>query len=210
MVGEHAVGRVIARPFVGTRGKYSRTPNRKDFALEPPGTTVIELLMQERVETIGIGKIDDLFCGRGLNQKIHTKSNADGIETTLRMARDLKSGFLMTNLVDFDMLFGHRQDPKGFAGALEEFDKALPQIQDCLSDGDLLMITGDHGNDPTDRSTDHTREYVPILCYSISGQKNVDLGLRSSFADAGKTVADFFALGNSNAIAGESFLHLVM
>lgn len=210
MVGVHAVGRVIARPFVGTRGKYSRTPNRKDFALEPPGTTVIELLMQERVETIGIGKIDDLFCGRGLNQKIHTKSNADGIETTLRMARDLKSGFLMTNLVDFDMLFGHRQDPKGFAGALEEFDKALPQIQDCLSDGDLLMITGDHGNDPTDRSTDHTREYVPILCYSISGQKNVDLGLRSSFADAGKTVADFFALGNSNAIAGESFLHLVM
>lgn len=210
MIGKHAVGRIIARPFIGKSGDYTRTANRRDFALEPPGTTVLDILMNEGVETIGVGKIDDLFSGRGLKEKIHTKSNAHGIETSIRIAEDLKSGFLMTNLVDFDMLYGHRQDPKGFARSLEEFDNALPNILNCLNDCDLLMITGDHGNDPTDNSTDHSREYVPMLCYSKTGKRSVDIGIRRSFADAGKTVANFFEVRASNTIAGTSFLNLVM
>lgn len=210
MVGKHAVGRVIARPFIGMSGNYTRTANRRDFALEPPSTTVLDILMSEGVETIGVGKIDDLFSGKGLKEKIHTKSNAHGIETTIRIAKDLNSGFLMTNLVDFDMLYGHRQDPQGFARSLEEFDTALPNILDCLNENDLLIMTGDHGNDPTDNSTDHSREYVPVLCYSKTGKKNIDLGIRQSFADAGKTVATFFEIKASNVIAGTSFLNLVM
>lgn len=210
VVGEHAVGRVIARPFIGASGNYSRTTGRKDFALAPPGVTVLDLLMEEGIETIGVGKIDDLFSGRGLKEKIHTKSNAHGIQTTLEAARRFKSGLLMTNLVDFDMLYGHRQDPQGLARALEEFDAALPEIMSCLNEGDLLMVTADHGNDPTDKSTDHSREYVPILCYSKSGKRNVDLGIRPTFADAGRTVADYFGLKSSDRIAGNSFLAAIV
>ena len=210
LVGEHAVGRVIARPFAGTSGKYTRTPHRKDFALEPPGVTVLDLLFREGVETIGIGKIDDLFSGRGLTEKIHTKSNAEGVKETANVAGRLKSGLVMTNLVDFDMLYGHRQDPQGFARALEEFDASLPDLLECLRSGDLLMITSDHGNDPTDMSTDHSREYVPLLCYSPSGKRNVNLGVRTSFADAGKTVARYFDLQSTDQIAGNSFLDAVV
>ncbi len=210
LTGKHAVGRVIARPFNGTPGNFRRTANRRDFSLVPPGTTMLDILMRNNVPTIAIGKIDDLFAGKGLKEKIHTKSNAHGIETTIRLAKDLKNGFLMTNLVDFDMLYGHRQDPMGFARSLEEFDNALPNILNCLNDSDLLMITGDHGNDPTDNSTDHSREYVPMLCYGKSGKRNVDIGTRGSFADAGKTVANFFEVRASNTIAGASFLNLVM
>ncbi|MBI4429484.1 MAG: phosphopentomutase [Ignavibacteriales bacterium] len=204
VVGEHEVGRVIARPFVGESGSYRRTPHRKDYAVDPPGQTLLDVLTEHAVETVSIGKIDDLFSGRGLKQKIHTKSNAEGIREIVEVGKKMKSGFLMANLVDFDMLFGHRQDPKGFAKALEEFDSALPGISDGVNDGDLLMITGDHGNDPTDQSTDHSREYVPILCFAKSGKRNVNLGTRSSFADAGKTVAQFFGIENS--LAGVSFL----
>ncbi|MBI3005861.1 MAG: phosphopentomutase [Ignavibacteriales bacterium] len=204
VVGKHRVGRVIARPFVGSSGKYARTPNRKDYAVEPPGKTILDLLSQNGVDTVSIGKIDDLFSGRGLREKIHTKSNAEGIREIVSVGGKMKEGFLMVNLVDFDMLYGHRQDPRGFAGALEDFDSTLPAIMDCVRDGDMLMITGDHGNDPTDKSTDHSREYVPILCFAKSGKKNVNLGIRTSFADAGKTVAHFF--GIENDLAGESFL----
>ena len=207
VVGKHRVGRVIARPFVGTAGKYSRTPNRKDFAVEPDGKTLLDDLAEHKIETIAIGKIDDLFSGRGLSEKIHTRSNQDGIDRIVEESGRLESGFLMANLVDFDMLYGHRQDPRGFAAALEEFDVALPRIIDCLTDGDLLMITADHGNDPTDKSTDHTREYVPMLCYGSQVSRAVDLGVRHSFADAGKTVAEFFNVPNS--LAGSSFLSLV-
>lgn len=208
VTGEHCVGRVIARPFIGSTGHYSRTPNRKDFAVEPPGTTVLDLLNENGVETISVGKIDDLFAGRGLKEKIHTRSNAEGIERIVEKAGEMRSGFLMANLVDFDMLFGHRQDPRGFAEALQEFDSSLPSIIECLAEGDLLILTADHGNDPTDDSTDHSREYVPLLCYTKGGQEGIDLGLRTSFADAGKTVADFF--GITNSLAGTSFLSMVM
>jgi len=207
MIGEHRVGRVIARPFVGKSGGFTRTTNRRDFAVEPPGTTMLDHLAEKGFETVGIGKIDDLFAGRGLSAKIHTHSNAEGVEQIVNQAGRMKSGFIMANLVDFDVLFGHRQDAEGFAKALQEFDSSLPAILDCLNEGDMLMITADHGNDPTDQSTDHSREYVPILCSLKGGKKGVDLGIRRTFADAGKTVAEFFGVPNS--LAGTSFLSMV-
>ncbi len=205
-INEHRVGRVIARPFVGTTGKYVRTPDRRDFAVEPPAKTILDYLSGMAVETIGIGKIDDLFCGRGLRKKIHTRSNAEGIDEIIKTGRSMQSGFLMANLVDFDMLYGHRQDAQGFARALEEFDSALPRIRECIGENDLLIMTADHGNDPTDQSTDHTREYVPVLSYSGSGKRNVDLGIRNSFADAGKTIAEFFDCPLAESLSGKSFL----
>jgi phosphopentomutase len=208
VVGDHCVGRVIARPFIGTSGSYTRTPNRRDYAVDPPSQTVLDVLWENKIDTVAIGKIDDLFTGRGLREKIHTKSNAQGMEEIIKQGKRMSSGLLMANLVDFDMLFGHRQDAKGFAHALEEFDSSLPEIQNTLADGDLLMLTADHGNDPTDQSTDHSREYVPLLCFSKTGKRNVNIGTRGSFADAGKTIAEFFDVPAS--IAGESFLSLVM
>jgi phosphopentomutase len=210
VVGEHRVGRVIARPFIGATGSFKRTPYRRDYAVEPPAETVLDILHGSGVSTIGIGKIDDLFCGRGLQEKIHIKSNAEGIEEIMKTGKSMQSGFLMANLVDFDMLFGHRQDAKGYAKALEEFDVKLPEIQRCIGDGDILILTADHGNDPTDQSTDHTREYVPLLCYTKSGKKNVNLGVRSSFADIGKTVAEFFDVGDAQSLSGESFLDSIL
>jgi phosphopentomutase len=209
-VGEHAVGRVIARPFIGDRaGNYVRTSNRRDFALAPPRPTLLDLLMEANIPTVGVGKIDDLFVGRGLKKRIHTKSNAEGIEKIVEESRQLLSGFLMANLVDFDMLYGHRNDPTGFARALEYFDAQLPRIMETLGEEDILIITADHGNDPTTPSTDHSREYVPILCFSRSGKAGVDLGIRETFADAGKTVAEFFQIKNRDVIAGESFLTML-
>ena len=207
VIGEHEVGRVIARPFVGTSGRYTRTPNRKDFAVQPPGKTMLEILADAGVESTAVGKIDDLFSGKGLKEKIHTKSNQEGIEQIIEQGSKMKSGFLMANLVDFDMLYGHRQDARGFATALEQFDVSLPKIEECLSAGDALILTADHGNDPTDSSTDHSREFVPVMWYSNGGTRNVNLGTRSSFADAGKTVADFF--GVKNSLPGKSFLDMV-
>jgi phosphopentomutase len=206
VVDEHRVGRVIARPFIGVTGNYIRTPYRRDYAVEPPAETVLDVLHANGVSTIGIGKIDDLFSGRGLQEKIHIKSNAEGIEEIIKVGKTMQSGFLMANLVDFDMLYGHRQDAKGYAKALEEFDAKLPEIQKCIGDNDLLILTADHGNDPTDQSTDHTREYVPLLCYTKNGKKNVNLGVRSSFADVGKTVAEFFNAANAQSLSGQSFL----
>ena len=206
MVGKHAVGRVIARPFIGTHGRYVRTANRKDFALQAPGTTVLDLLFKDDIRTVAIGKIDDLFSGRGLKEKIHTHSNAEGIEEIIKQSSAMEHGFIMTNLVDFDMLYGHRQDAKGMAGAIEFFDKQLPRILETVHGEDILMITADHGNDPTDDSTDHSREYVPLLTYSGSGKKGVNLGIRKTFADAGKTVAEYFGV-DAGQLAGTSFLN---
>lgn len=205
LVGEHSVGRVIARPFRGTSGNYTRTPNRRDYAIAPAGKTVLDLLFEDGVDTIGIGKIDDLFSGRGLREKIHTKSNAHGMEETVNVASRLKAGFIMTNLVDFDQLYGHRQNPRGFADALEEFDRQLPRILECVQGNDLLIITADHGNDPTDQSTDHSREYVPVLCFAPSGKRNFNLGNRKSFADVGKTIGEYFDIPNASSLAGTSF-----
>lgn len=206
MTGIHAVGRVIARPFVGSSGAYVRTTNRRDFALNPPAPMLLDLLHDEGIETIGVGKIDDLFCGRGLKQKIHTTSNAEGLRRTVEAAAALRHGFVMTNLVDFDMLYGHRQDPKGMGAALEQFDRGLPSLLDAMHEGDLLIMTADHGNDPTDQSTDHSREYVPLLSFVKGGKQNVDLGIRQTFADAAKTVAEYFSLKKSSLLAGNSFL----
>ncbi len=203
-IGPNAVGRVIARPFKGIEGNFVRTANRRDFSLQPPDTTMLDVLTDAGIETVGIGKVDDLFAGRGLSKKIHTKSNAEGIEQTLQTARAMETGLVLTNLVDFDQLFGHRNDPQGFAGALEDFDKAVPEILSTLKQNDLLCITADHGNDPVTPSTDHSREYVPLLCLSPWQKVGKNIGVRNTFADLGKTVAEFFKL--KNTLAGTSFL----
>lgn len=210
VIDEHSVGRVIARPFIGVSGSFVRTTNRKDYAVEPPSLTILDCLYEVGIPTIGIGKIDDLFCGRGLKEKIHIKSNADGIDEIIKFSNSTKDGLIIANLIDFDMLYGHRQDTIGYAKSLEEFDGKLPQIQQCIENGDLLILTADHGNDPTDQSTDHTREYVPLLCYSISGKKNINLGIRSTFADVGKTIAEFFEIPKTKLLAGHSFLTEIM
>ena len=199
---------MIGRPFIGSSGKYIRTANRRDFSLQAPGTTILDLLFKNGVPTVSIGKIDDLFSGRGLKEKIHTHSNAEGIEEIIKQSSAMKQGFIMTNLVDFDMLFGHRQDAKGMAGAIEYFDKQLPRIFDTIRGDTILMITADHGNDPTDNSTDHSREYVPVLTYSETGKKGINLGVRKTFADAGKTVAEYFGVDDP-VLAGTSFLNLI-
>ncbi|MEW5798954.1 MAG: phosphopentomutase [Bacteroidota bacterium] len=209
LIGQHAVGRVIARPFVGTPGNFKRTANRRDFSLVPPGTTMLDILMRHNVPTIAIGKIDDLFAGRGLKEKIHTQSNQEGINETIAWMEKTKNGFIFTNLVDFDQLFGHRQDPKGMKDALEHFDAHLPAIIEALHDGDILMITADHGNDPTDTSTDHSREYVPLLTYTPKGKHGIDLGTRKTFADLGNTVVDYFGF-DTKEIKGNSFLNLIV
>ena len=209
MINEHAVGRVIARPFIGTPGQFKRTTNRRDFSLLPPDTTMLDILFENKRPTVAIGKIDDLFAGKSLSDKIHTKSNAEGIEETIAWANKTPNGFIFTNLVDFDALYGHRQDPKGMKEALEYFDTQLPRIIATMKEGDLLLITADHGNDPTDNSTDHSREFVPIIAYVPGGKKNVDLGTRKTFADLGKTVVDYFGLDGSR-IKGTSFLPQVV
>lgn len=206
-VGEFAVGRVIARPFLGSNGSFTRTTNRRDFSLLPPSDTVLDVLCKEGIETVSVGKVDDLFAGRGLSKKLHTKSNAEGIEHIVRESSRMKSGLIFANLVDFDTLYGHRNDPQGFALALESFDRELPRIVETIGDDDLLILTADHGNDPVTPSTDHSREYVPLLCYEKSKDLGVNLGTRSTFADIGKTVMDFF--GVKNQLSGTSFLSQV-
>ncbi len=209
MINEHAVGRVIARPFIGTKGNYKRTTSRRDFSLFPPGTTMLDVMYDNNIPTIAIGKIDDLFAGKSLKEKIHTKSNAEGIEETIEWAKKTPNGFIFTNLVDFDALYGHRQDPKGMQHALEYFDQQLPRILSTLKENDLLILTADHGNDPTDNSTDHSREYVPLVTYSPNGKKGINVGVRETFADLGKTIVDYFGL-DTDEIKGNSFLRSIV
>lgn len=196
------LSRVIARPFVGTWPKYERTHNRKDYALPPPKETALDRLHAAGVPVTGIGKIASIYAQRGMTDDIHTRDNDDGVRATLACIND-RSGLIFTNLVDFDAKYGHRRNPQGYAGALEAFDAQLPEIVDALDDGDLLMITADHGNDPTYRGTDHTREYVPILALIKGGATGSPLGTRSSFADVGATLADFFGV---DWPVGKSFL----
>jgi phosphopentomutase len=198
------VGRVIARPFLGKPGNFSRTKNRKDFSLDPPEPTILDILSEDNIQTIAIGKVNDLFNYRGINKQLLTKSNEEGCAQLLKCAEGTKGGFVFANLVDFDVYFGHRNDPKGFANKLVEFDQFLPEFLNKLNESDRLIITADHGNDPTTPSTDHSREYVPLLYY----QKDLDgknLGVRKTFSDVGKTVADFF--GVENKLNGVSFLN---
>lgn len=203
MIGEHAVGRIIARPFIGSNGNFIRTHRRKDFALEPDGEIIFDVLKKNNIKTIGIGKINDLFAYRNIDIQIKTKNNLEGIIQTIENTKMEKSAYIMTNLVDFDMLYGHRNDVEGFYNALKEFDNYLPDIIQSLSNNDVLFITADHGNDPTFPGTDHTRELVPILVYGKKLKQNINLGLRNTFADLAKTVCDFY--GVENYLSGESF-----
>jgi phosphopentomutase len=199
-----AVGRVIARPYTGRPGSFTRTPNRRDYAVKPPAPTVMNRLADAGFDCIAIGKISDIYSGEGVTEAIHTKNNADGIERTVDVLRRDFCGLSFTNLVDFDSLYGHRRDPHGYAAALEQFDQRLPDIMSCIGDDDLLIITADHGNDPTHAGTDHTREYVPLLVYNPRFSRPASLGVRETFSDLGATIADNFAVhGTGN---GTSFL----
>ena len=188
--GKHGVGRVIARPFVGTSGAYTRTPNRHDYSLEPPRQTLLDAVKGAGLDSIGVGKIYDIFAGRGTTEHVYNKSNADGMNHTTHFAAKDFHGLCFVNLVDFDMQFGHRRDAEGYAKALNEFDAWLGTFMESLGEDDLVMITADHGCDPAYRATtDHTREYVPLLMLG-KGVKPVNLGTRDSFADIAATVAD--------------------
>ncbi len=200
--GEHRVGRVIARPFIGQPGAFVRTPKRRDYAVPPPSPMLLDELVARGLEVVGIGKISDIFCGRGVTQAVHTRSNREGIGRTREAMRGA-GALIFTNLVDFDTLYGHRNDVEGYARALEELDGRLPEITAALGKKDCLILTADHGCDPTSPSTDHSREYVPILAFSPSFARGRDLGLRSSLADIGQTIAENFSF---QLPAGRSFL----
>lgn len=203
LTGEHAVARVIARPFVGEKGNFTRTYNRADFSLEPPEETLLDKIVAAGKEVIGVGKIKDIFAGRGVTKSYQTNGNMDGVDKTLVAIDELKEGLIFTNLIDFDMLYGHRNNPEGYAKALEEFDQRLPEIIERLDDDSVLIITADHGCDPTTLSTDHSREYVPVIVYGGKIRKGVNLTILSSFADIGQTIADFLGCGKLEN--GESF-----
>src|SRR5512133_1330851 len=196
------VARVIARPFVGTPGSYVRTYHRKDFSLPAPGRTVLQALEERGVPVVGVGKIPDVFDRRGITDEIHTEGNADGLAKTEKLLERVERGLVFVNLVDFDMLYGHRNDPAGYARALEEMDRTLPRILGKLRPGEVLALTADHGCDPTTPSTDHSREYVPLLVHA-AGKGGGRLGTRGSFADLGATVGELFGVPTE---VGTSFL----
>jgi phosphopentomutase len=190
LTGEHEVARVIARPFTGFPDNFVRTANRKDYAISPPKPTILDQLVSNCLEVIAVGKIKDIFAGRGITHSYAAKSNSHGIDQLLEAIKNFNKGLIFCNLVDYDSIYGHRNDPKGYALALMEFDKRLPELLALISRTDVLMITADHGCDPTFIGTDHTREYVPILVYGDKLKRNVDLGTRDTFADLGATICD--------------------
>ena len=204
LTGKNGVGRVIARPFVGKAPHFTRTANRHDFSLPPPGLTMLDVLQQAGMDVIGIGKIGDIFAGRGLTESLPTRGNADGMEKTQQLLERDFNGLAFVNLVDFDMLYGHRNDIDGYAAALSEFDRWLSGFLPKLGEEDVLMITADHGCDPSTPSTDHSRERVPFLAYRRQILPNVDLGTRNCFGDVGATVLDAFGL-NKGQLFGMSF-----
>ena len=195
MSGDHAVGRVIARPFIGTPGHFTRTEHRRDFSLEPLGTTLLDVLKDAGKDVIGIGKIEDLFAGRGLTARDHTETNAEGMQVTLDWLGKDFSGLLFVNLVEFDMIWGHRRDSQGYARALREVDHWFARVQQAMRPGDAIFFTADHGVDPTYKGTDHTREHVPLLAYGEPVRAGVNLGVRSTYADLGQTLAEAFHVG---------------
>ena len=203
LTGDYEVGRVIARPFVGTSGQYTRTSRRKDFATMPPDN-VLDAINNQGKEVLGIGKIYDIFAGKGITRSIKTANNQEGIEATISAIENDESSLIFTNLVDFDMHFGHRRDVVGYAKCLEAFDAKLPEIMSKMKEDDILIITADHGNDPTWTGTDHTREYIPILIYGQNVPKAYNFGVRNSFVDIAATVAD--ALGMDFETTGSSCL----
>jgi len=203
----HQVARVIARPFIGEPGKFVRTDRRRDFSVAPPNGMLLDRLQAAEIPVIGIGKIEDIFSGRGISESVHTHDNNDGIDQTLRSIDRTEHGLIFTNLVDFDMLYGHRNNAVGFAKALVTLDRRLPEIVSKMRDGDWLILTADHGNDPLFPGTDHTREYVPLIVFQKGIYSGRDLGIRSTFADLGQTLAEHF--GVDRLPVGESFLPLI-
>lgn len=202
--GKHAVGRVIARPFEGAAGAFRRTDRRRDFAVDPFRPTVLDYVKSAGQDVRAVGKIEDIFNGRGITHAVHTHGNMDGVERTLEWMREPFNGLLFSNLVDFDMLFGHRNDVGGYANALTAFDQRLPEILAAMGPGDLLLITGDHGCDPTTASTDHSREYTPLLVTGRMVNRGTNLGTRGSFGDIAATIADW--LDVPAELEGVSFL----
>jgi phosphopentomutase len=204
--GEHKVGRVIARPFLGKPGAFYRTENRHDYAVPPPRENLLPALADEDLDVVCIGKIASIYDSLGVTQDLTAKNNQQSIDQTIAALSDSTRGLIFSNLVDFDMLYGHRRDTEGYANALEHFDSRLPQLEQAMRADDLMIITSDHGNDPTFRGSDHTREYSPLLVYGKNARQGVNLGTRNSLADIGQTVAENFGL---KLTAGESFLSLV-
>jgi phosphopentomutase len=202
------VGRVIARPFVGTPGAFTRTANRHDYALSPSADTLLDYLSRAGMPVVAIGKVNDLFAGRGVTRSVHTISDADGLDKLRRSMADTSSGLIFVNLVDFDTVYGHRNDVVGYAANLERFDTALDGLLTNLREEDVLIVTADHGNDPTTPSTDHSREHVPILLTGARVRRGVDIGTRMTFADLGQTLASNFGLGP--LAHGASFLEEIV
>ncbi|KPL21023.1 MAG: phosphopentomutase [Anaerolineae bacterium SM23_84] len=205
LTGEHNVGRVIARPFVGTAGAFHRTDRRRDFSAPPPGPTLLDHVLAAGQTMWAVGKIEDIFAGQGIGHAVHTHDNMDGVDKTLEAMQEAGPGLIFTNLVDFDMRFGHRNNPQGYAAALQAADERVPELMEALRRDDVLIFTADHGCDPTTASTDHSREYVPLLVYGSAIQGGVDLGTRPTFADLGATVAEWLRVTPPDA--GESFAH---
>jgi phosphopentomutase len=201
--GEHRVGRVIARPFLGEPGGFYRTENRHDYAVPPPRENLLPALKDEDLDVVCIGKIASIYDSVGVTEDLKAKNNQQSIDQTIKALQQKTRGLIFSNLVDFDMLYGHRRDTEGFARALEHFDSSLPQIQAAMRDNDLMIITADHGNDPSYPGTDHTREYAPLLVYGKTARPGVNLGTRDSLADIGQTIAENFGL---KLTAGKSFL----
>ena len=197
------IARIIARPFVGEPKSFKRTYNRHDFGMPPPAPTLLDLLHDAKLPVVGVGKISDIFSGRGLTESIHSEGNADGLEKTAERFARLDGGLLFVNLIDFDMVYGHRRNPRGFADALGEFDAFLPRLLPLVGSNDLLLLTADHGNDPTYPGTDHTREQVPLLAYGPAHAAGKNLGLRDCFADVAATTAE--VLGLAPLASGKSF-----
>jgi len=201
--GEHKVGRVIARPFLGQPGSFYRTENRHDYAVPPPRENLLPALEDEDLDVVCIGKIASIYDSMGVTQELTAKNNEQSIDQTIKALHDSTRGLIFSNLVDFDMLYGHRRDTEGYAKALEHFDSRLPEIEAAMRDDDVMMITADHGNDPTFRGSDHTREYAPLLVYGRNARGGVNLGTRDSLADIGQTIAANFRVKLN---AGQSFL----
>lgn len=203
--GPTGVGRVIARPFEGEYPEYRRTPKRHDYSLQPPRTTMLNQLKEAGYSVLAVGKINDIFAGSGITEMVYTKNNAEGIEETLKYQKKEFEGLCFTNLVDFDMVYGHRNDVDGYAKALSYFDEQLPRFIEAMQEEDILMITADHGCDPSTPSTDHSREYTPLIVYGKQIKANCNLGTRMSFADIGATILEYFDI--ESHIQGESFLN---
>lgn len=205
--GPYKVGRVIARPFIGTPGNFTRTSNRHDYSLMPPKKTLLDTLKEANKDVFSVGKIFDIFAGSGLTKSFPTKNNMDGVDKTIKAYEELKEGLVFTNLVEFDSKYGHRNNPEGYGKALEDFDKRLPELWDKIDKDTILILVADHGNDPTTPGTDHTREYVPLLIMGDAIRKGFDFKIRASFGDLGATLADYFEV--TYAGYGESIWNLI-